>query len=169
MSNLKIKAMNVKFQIPVTMDNGAPKININALLSNQEFQECAVEEIASELSRTGSACVVFLSYRSDTPLSRLVNLLAEKHHSDPQPLALVTKTLKDFFSMRYHRSKDVLLVKKVFHNGKILERQIQELRKNGFTAHVLCLTAHSSQDVQNFARQHDVDIKAVLKLDELAL
>lgn len=162
--------MDVKnFQIPVSMNGDTPHINIDALLSDSQFREFAIEHIASRLTATNSSCVVFLSYGSNTPLSQLVNLLAEKHHSTPQPLALVTKKLDDFFHMQHHRNNRVLLVKKVFHNGNQLEKQINKLREKGFDVHVLCLTAHSAHDVQAFAELCNADVKAILSLDKLDL
>ena len=145
--------------------DGEIRVDLLRLAKDENFRKEVVKNIVSKVKQTPHACVLFPSYQphcANNPLGKLINELA---------LSLVVETLVtgDVEKIRDLRSPvtDVIIIKQSFKSGRGLHDQIMTLASKGCKVHVICLVSHSSAAIERFRQANDVDIEALVSLDEI--
>ncbi|MBO5039100.1 MAG: hypothetical protein J6C85_06595 [Alphaproteobacteria bacterium] len=143
-------------------ERGQIEIDLKGLAADKNFREQAIKAVVKEVQEK-DACVLIPAFRRDnTYLSRLINELA----LTLQVKTLVTGDVKNLKRLR-SRPTSIMLLKQSFRTGKELQEQIDEIKAMGCTVNVFCLLAHSLAKLQGFGYQNDVEIKALVAVDEI--
>jgi orotate phosphoribosyltransferase len=141
-------------------------INMAALAGNEEFRQEVIEGVLKYLEKHQGACVLLPSYgivdNRNPHLCALTNELAAK-------IAIKTLVTGDAEAITGLRKlpEDVIIIKQAFRTGEHLAKDVEILKKHGCNVGVLCLIAHSGAHLQNFGHQYDVEISALVQVDEI--
>ena len=143
--------------------SGEISVNLQRLEEDKKFRMSVIEAILREVNE--ASCVLFPSFcthQCGTPLGKIINELA----LTLQVKTLVTGDVKNITSLQ-SPVKEVLIVKQSFKTGKGLVKQINELKAMGCKVRVVCLIAHSGNQLDHFKYSTCVDAKALVCLDEI--
>jgi hypothetical protein len=141
---------------------GGLVVNVNTLSNDQEFHEHVVNAIVKKAKQNRRLCVWFPAYEFGKYKGNLNNKLA-------QELALKAFVAGEVVNIKtvHHKIDEVLIVKQVFKTGESLKRQIAQLKEGGYKVSVLTAVAHSGARVEGFAYENQVELKALVCLDEI--
>ena len=135
-------------------------VNLDTLEKDQKYRKAAVNAVVKQLATKPSACVYFPSYKEGSPLGSFINELAA--HKEVKNLK--TMDLEEVLKLKV---AEVIIVKQSFKNGFGLKKQVQKLKAHGFNVSVFCLIAHSSTNLERFAYENGIEVKASVCLDEI--
>jgi len=142
------------------------EINLKALAKNEEFRQEVIKAVLKRVAESPKACVVIPSYQPGAPenqLGKLINELA----LNLQVKALVTGDVANIKGLSI-RPEEVIIIKQSFRVGKRLQDQIEDLKAMGVKkVKVLCFIAHNSGRMQGYGHENDVEIDALVKIDEI--
>ena len=142
------------------------EIDLASLARNEEFRQEVIEEVLKYIAKHSGACVLLPSYgivaNRNTHLCALTNELAAKIAIK----TLVTGEAEGITNLR-KLPEDVIIIKQAFRTGEHLAKDVEILQQHGCNVCVLCLVAHSSAHLQNFGHRYNVDISALVKVDEI--
>lgn len=144
-------------------EDGEIIVNLQGLEDDKNFRASVVNAILQEVSE--ASCVLFPSFSTHqcgTPLGKIINELA----LSLQVKTLVTGDVTNITSLQ-SPVKEVLIIKQSFKKGQGLIKQINELKEMGCKVRVVCLIAHSSNQLDYFRYATNVDTKALICLDEI--
>lgn len=144
-----------------TKNEKGVEVNLNALAKDKDFQSLVAKEVVKKV-KENEACVLIPAYKptENRHLGKLINELA----LTLQVKTLVTGDVKNLRRLRIIPER-VIILKQSFRNGKELKTQIEAIKEMGCQVSVLCLLAHSSAKLQNFAAENEVEINALVKTD----
>lgn len=156
---------NLVANYAVKAQHGA-EVNMTALADNEEFRQEAISKVLKYLDKHQGACVLLPSYgivaNRNPHLCALTNELAAKIAIK----TLVTGEVEGITGLR-KLPEDVIIIKQAFRTGEHLAKDVEILKKHGCNVGVLCLIAHSGAHLQNFGHQYDVEISALVQVDEI--
>jgi len=140
-------------------------VNLKGLARDQEFRAEVIKAVTKSLG-SPAPCVVIPAYESGAPENHLGSLINELALT-LQVRTLVTGDVKNFKRLKTH-PKQVLIIKQSFRSGKGLQKQIADLKALGATdVRVLCFIAHNTGRMQGFGHENNVEIDALVKVDEM--
>lgn len=138
-------------------------VNINTLSNDKEFHEHVVKAIVKKAKQNRNhLCVWFPAYEFGKYKGDLNNQLAK----ELDIRAFVAGEVININTI-HHKINEVLIVKQVFKTGETLKQQIAQLKESGYKVSVLAAVAHSGARVEGFAYENDVELKALVCLDEI--
>ncbi len=155
--------MNLNEKVALYAERTEKGINVDlkALAHDVEFRKVVVAEVVKHVKET-KACVWIPAFQCGSHLSELINEIA----LSLQVETLTTGNIKNLRCLRAHPRK-VVLIKQSFHTGKELASHIEQAKEFGCDVSVFCLMAHSSERFKEFAKVHNVEMKALVFTDEI--
>ena len=153
-----------------TRKNGEIEVNLKALARDKEFRDEVIKDIRKiiESEEHKDAYVVIPAFQSgahDNHLGALINEIAEQVLLK----GLVTGDVENVRHTHY-LPKEVIIIKQSFRTGAGLQKQIATLREIGVPKiMVRCIITHATNRMQGFGFENDVDINALVKIDEVRI
>lgn len=139
------------------------EIDLKNLSKDELFRSQVIKAVLEQIKGKPQACVLIPAYRSNnTHLGKLINELA----LTLQVRTLVTGEVENIKHLHHSNIKEVVLIKQSFRVGHELAKQIAAIKAYGCKVSVLCLISHSRERLEQFAKENEVEIVALVSTDE---
>lgn len=140
------------------------EIDLKSLSKDKAFRSFAVAAVIDVIKAKPQACVLIPAYSTNNNhLGKLINELA----LTLQVRTLVTGNVENLKRMHAASIKEVLLIKQSFRVGQELAEQVAAIKARGSKVSVLCLISHSRALLEQFGKEHEIEISALVCTDEL--
>lgn len=139
------------------------EIDLKSLSKDASFRSLAIAAVLEKIKEKPQACVLVPAYNSNNKsLGKFINELA----LTLQVKTLVTGDVANLKRMRAASIKEVILIKQSFR-AEELSAQIAAIKARGSKVCVLCLISYCREKLEEFGKEHGVEISALLNTDEL--
>ena len=140
------------------------EIDLKGLAKDEAFRDFAVKAVLDVIKTKPQACVLIPAYSPDNNhLGKFINELA----LTLQIRTLATGDVENIRCIRRSSIKEAILIKQSFRVGRKLAKQIDTIKACGCEVSVLCLISHSRDLLEQFGKEHDVEVSALICTDEL--